>query len=338
MDWMIKKNGRVFRCIKFRPFSGMEHFKPESNTSEGDLFVECNDGWFKNRSTEGRTDILNIEGWEEFYQQVKDQLTLDAIALEHYNATLQTDPDLQEFNESLKALLQIATPKNTTFSDTGVIITYDLDSNSGLKAVEETATKKSADKFKKNKWYQSKYGALVCYKEPDVCYGFDDSGQWHDTISIWREKGDDWIEAGLATILYKLKEEAIRRKLVRGAIIEAWMPNADRLLLGKGGDHYSFCPVDKKQKHDVDGIWNANTLAIGDIGIFVKGVWAKFVESVHYDPMNDTEKFSDDPKYKSHASFTEADPLEEVFIKTKPSSENDRTQIIELINKLIDKL
>ena len=135
MDWTIKKNGRVFRCIKFRPFTGMEHFKPESNTSEGDLFLECNDGWFKNRSTEGRTDILNIECWEEFYEEVTEQNMLDTISLEHYSAALKTDPDLQEFNESLKALMQIATPKNTTFSDSGVIIAYDLSGNPEMKTV-----------------------------------------------------------------------------------------------------------------------------------------------------------------------------------------------------------
>ena len=46
MNTEIKENPRKFKVIKFRPFTGMEHF--ENHHVEGDILIECKDGWFIN--------------------------------------------------------------------------------------------------------------------------------------------------------------------------------------------------------------------------------------------------------------------------------------------------
>ena len=70
MNTEIKENPRKFKVIKFRPFTGMEHF--ENHHVEGDILIECKDGWFINERFGGRTNILNIEGYEEFYEEIKN--------------------------------------------------------------------------------------------------------------------------------------------------------------------------------------------------------------------------------------------------------------------------
>lgn len=94
MDSKLKKeNGRVFKCIKFRPFTGMEHF--EDHNREGDLLKECEDGWFINEKFGGRTDILNLKGWEEFFEEAIANIKAAFRREDVYHA-IDSERDFQE--------------------------------------------------------------------------------------------------------------------------------------------------------------------------------------------------------------------------------------------------
>jgi len=67
----LKKNGKKYKLIKKKPsaFDGM--IQPHSEVRIGDIYSECNDGWYSSSRTEERVNIDAIAGKEEYYQEIK---------------------------------------------------------------------------------------------------------------------------------------------------------------------------------------------------------------------------------------------------------------------------
>jgi len=70
MEKELKVNGRTFEVIKYKVLGYEEHLKFEALTRVGDIYKECNDGWFLNTRTGSWTDIMNIANRDEFYKEL----------------------------------------------------------------------------------------------------------------------------------------------------------------------------------------------------------------------------------------------------------------------------
>ena len=70
MDDRLKPNGRTFKVIKYKVLGYEEHIKHDALDKVGDTYKERKDGWFKNMRNDTGTNILKIEGWEEYYEEV----------------------------------------------------------------------------------------------------------------------------------------------------------------------------------------------------------------------------------------------------------------------------
>lgn len=70
----IKENGRVFRMKKYYPSVANKWLKYEAISREGDIFLECNDGYFKNIDpNKGRTDIFNIDSCMDYWEDITEE-------------------------------------------------------------------------------------------------------------------------------------------------------------------------------------------------------------------------------------------------------------------------
>ena len=111
-DRDLKTGGRVFRHIKTRYFSGKEHIKPEAYDKVGDIFCECNDGWFMNMrlGSSHRTNILQIDGFEEYYEEINYELYYAILAYEeqhkHWKSAMAATREARLFENQQRDMLR----------------------------------------------------------------------------------------------------------------------------------------------------------------------------------------------------------------------------------------
>ena len=66
----VLENGRQFEVIKYRPTGIEQYLKYDAIYQVGDIMKECDDGWFLNVRTRGRTNILAIENYQEYFKEI----------------------------------------------------------------------------------------------------------------------------------------------------------------------------------------------------------------------------------------------------------------------------
>lgn len=66
----LKEDGRSFQVIEPRPLDYAQNLKYEALDQKGDIYDECEDGWFVNTRNNTRTNILNIDNWEKYYSEI----------------------------------------------------------------------------------------------------------------------------------------------------------------------------------------------------------------------------------------------------------------------------
>jgi len=97
-----------------------------------------------------------------------------------------------------------------------------------------------------------------------------------------------------------------------------------------------FCEMSSKKSLD-DVLKKLENIGGGESDYIARMIEETATEKLDKD-IDSGFPFSDDPKYKPPISFTKENLLNKKLPETKHSSDDSRTQIIELINKLIDKL
>ena len=93
MNRGIKPNGIRLKLIKPYPCPSDAYVKWEYISQAGDIYLECNDGWFHNPKRRSWKNVRAIESWEEYFEEVQesfiDKMEKYMIAIDPYLTSIQ---------------------------------------------------------------------------------------------------------------------------------------------------------------------------------------------------------------------------------------------------------
>jgi hypothetical protein len=71
-EYSIKENGRKFKVIKYMSHVSDQWIKPEYLDQINDVFIELNNGWFENKRTGVKRNIMNFDDRCNYFKELRE--------------------------------------------------------------------------------------------------------------------------------------------------------------------------------------------------------------------------------------------------------------------------